>query len=179
MKRVLNLGCGSVKITGADNVDINETNKPDLIFDIRKEFPIEDRFYDEIYLFHTIEHIEKKYHRVLFSEMRRVLNDNGIIIITYPEFSKVLKYWLDNYKGLREFWEAVIYGRQAYPSDYHVCAIDTEELKFELLNYGLETIESKSEPKEEFNTILTLQKCQIPPIYEEILYRDIFEGASK
>ena len=39
------------------------------------------------------------------------------------------QFWLDNKYGDRDFWEATIYGRQLFPADFHVCAIDSTDFK--------------------------------------------------
>lgn len=170
----LNLGSGSQKIEGADNVDLNPETGAELNFDIRDQFPLEDQSYDEIYLFHTIEHIEKKHHTNLFREIRRVLKDDGVLIISYPEFSKIALNWLNNKDNNRTFWEATLYGRQLYPSDYHVSAIDSNDLKQFLTDRGFNVLKVQAEPIDSFNTIMKLEKGPISISYEELLYQEIF-----
>lgn len=172
--RALNLGCGSAKITGADNVDINPDTKADLIFDFRCPFPLESALYDEVYLFHVIEHIEKKYHQILFSEIRRVLKDDGTLYVSYPEFSKIVQNWLINKNADRHFWEATIFGRQSWPSDYHVCAMDTTDFKQYLYEHGFDLLSNVPEPIDQFNTICKIVKGEAPIMYEEVVYNEIF-----
>lgn len=171
----LNLGCGSNKLEGAINVDMSDEVNPDMKFDIRQKFPLENKSVDEIYLFHTIEHIEKKYHNTLFIEINRVLKDQGILLISYPEFPKILQNWLDNKLGKRDFWEATIYGRQLYPSDYHVAAIDKTYITLKLVQFGFSIEKFFPEKDEEFNSIVAGIKIGKPEIgYEELLHQEIF-----
>ena len=171
---ILNLGAGSLKIYGADNVDINPELGTELCFDLREKFPLEDKSYDEIYLFHTIEHIEKKHHTNIFAEIRRVLKDDGMLLVTYPEFSKIVQNWLINKDNQRHFWEATVYGRQLYSSDYHVCAMDSADFKQFLMDRGFEATSILPEPMDIYNTILRAKKGQITMTYEEVLYNEVF-----
>ncbi len=175
MSKILNLGCGTSKITGVDNVDVDPLVKPDLVFDIKHVFPIEDATYDEVYLFHTIEHIEKRFHTQLFGEIRRVLKDDGKLTITYPEFYKIIQNWATNKNNERIFWENTIFGRQNYASDYHVCAIDTLDFRQFLTERGFEIKEFRPEPIEDFNSILIAGKGPISMTYEEVLFNEVFK----
>lgn len=173
--KCLNLGCGSARIAGADNVDINPDFKADLVFDFRGPFPLESGIYDEVYLFHVIEHIEKKFHLSIFSEIRRVLKDDGILFVSYPEFGKIIENWRTNKNSDRHFWESTIYGRQAWPADYHVCAMDTLDFKEYLSDRGLNVIQFMPEPIDKFNTICKIVKSEPPITYEEVVYNEIFK----
>ncbi len=170
----LNLGCGTAKIAGADNVDISTEVGAELVFDFRNQFPLESNIYDEVYLFHVIEHIEKKHHLSIFSEIRRVLKDTGVLYVSYPEFSKIIQNWLINKNNDRHFWEATIYGRQAWPSDYHVCAMDTLEFKQYLYERGFDVVSFLPEPIDQFNTICKIVKSEPPITYEQVVYNEIF-----
>ena len=175
----LNLGCGKAKISGADNVDIDPESGAELIFDFRQPFPLEDRIYDEVYLFHVIEHIEKKFHLHIFSEIRRVLKDDGTLYVSYPEFSKIVSNWLTNKNNDRHFWECTIFGRQAWPSDYHVCAMDTLDFKQYLYERGFNVVSHIHEPIDQFNTICKIVKSEPPITYEEVVYNEVFAKKGK
>jgi predicted SAM-dependent methyltransferase len=170
----LNLGCGNNKISECTNVDCNPDLNPDLCFDLRKPFPLDDEVAEGIYLFHTIEHLENKYHIPLLLEIHRVLAKDGTLIISYPEFGKILQNWLDNKRGRRDFWEATIYGRQSSPSDFHVSAMDTTQFIDMLCETGFKDINSKPEPVETFNTIVRCTKGEPMKTYEEVLFDEIF-----
>jgi len=172
--KILNLGCGHSKIDGADNVDV-DPELGDLHFDIRQRFPLEDGVYDEVCFFHTIEHVQKKYHRQILSEIWRVLKEDGELFIAYPEFSKIVKYWLDNSQGLREeFWEATIFGRQLTPSDHHVCAMDSPVFRQELQTMGFYCIEIHPESQtHSYNTIVKCKKGDLAITYEQVLYNEV------
>ena len=171
----LNLACGNSKIAGCINVDIESSVRPNVIANIKEWLPFKDELFDEIYLFHTIEHIEKSYHQLVLGGIRRVLKSNGIFYISYPEFSEISKRWLENTHGKREFWEATIYGRQHYKADYHVCAIDSTEFLQTMLLCGFRNITRKAEPfPNNFNSVMKAYKGVPFVSYESVLLNDIF-----
>lgn len=172
--RILNLGCGSNKIQGTINVDCSSGVNPDLVFDIRERFPLEDESFDKVFCFHCIEHIEKHKRGGLLREIRRVLVPNGHLVLSYPEFGKILQNWLSNKGGDRDFWEATIYGRQLYPGDYHYAAIDSLLLKEDLEVIGFKIDALNAEPVDEFNTVLKATRGTPMITYEELVYQEIF-----
>lgn len=154
---ILNLGCGSNKIPGAINIDVEKSCNPDLVVDfLTEKLPYSNESIHEVYLFHTIEHIQKFRHRPLLREIHRVLSPTGRFLCSFPEFKKCYKNWEMNKNGNKDFWEATMFGRQLYPSDYHVCTMDTIDFTSVLLEIGFEGIKSspESEPNE-FNTVIS------------------------
>lgn len=150
----LNLGCGANKLEGYTNIDINASLQPDIVHDFTTALPFEDTSVDQVVMFHVIEHIEKQKHLSLLLNVRRVLKSDGILIISYPEFSKIAQNWLENRAGKREFWEATIYGRQSSPSDYHVCCMDSDEFIYLLKSAGYRITQCIPEPMELYNTVV-------------------------
>lgn len=172
----LNLGCGTSRISGAVNVDCNPDVKPDIVCNfIKEELPFPDGMFDEVYLFHTIEHIEKRSHQSILEKINRVMKEDGRLIISYPEFSKIVQNWLTNFQGKRQFWEATIYGRQLYPSDYHVCAMDSDEFKLSLEICGFYDVECRPEPIESYNTVVKCFRTSAQKTYEQLVYEEVFE----
>jgi len=170
----LNLGCGSTKIKGYINIDVEKSCKPDLVFDFtRKNLPYKIESVDEILFFHCIEHIRKKYHRKILLDCARVLKLGGKIYISYPNFWECAQRWHENTGGLKDFWEATLYGRQLYESDFHVCAMNPDELTNLLYECGFRDIVSKPESEEIYNTITTGVKSKPPsPSYETTVAED-------
>jgi predicted SAM-dependent methyltransferase len=169
---ILNLGCGNNKIPGCVNIDAEASVNPDRIINfIAGKLPYKPGTVDEVYLFHTIEHISKKFHIKVFAEVYKALKPNGKFYLAYPEFRECYKRWENNYQGKKEFWEATMFGRQLYPTDFHVCAMDTTEVKLVLESVGFGTISSKPEYKpENHNTILCAIKNGVPDItYEDVI----------
>jgi predicted SAM-dependent methyltransferase len=169
---ILNLGCGSNKIPGCVNIDAEASVNPDRIINfIAGKLPYKAGTVDEVYLFHTIEHISKKFHLKVFAEVYKALKEGGKFYLAYPEFSRCYHNWEKNYQGKREFWEATMFGRQLYPTDFHVCAMDSVEVSKVLESVGFDTINYRPEPKpEQHNTIMVAVKDGVPNIsYEEVI----------
>jgi predicted SAM-dependent methyltransferase len=172
----LNFGCGINKLEGYVNVDVEPSVKPDLIFDFTKQkLPYKTNTVDEIVLFHTIEHIQKKLHTPILSEFSRVLKIGAKLYISYPNFWECAQRWHDNKHGKRQFWEATLYGRQLFPSDYHICAIDSLELQQVMMSFGFGLIKHFPENHpNEFNTITVGVKVYNGyDKYEDLLAVDI------
>lgn len=171
----LNIGCGSNKLEGYVNIDCEYSTKPDLLLDILKDkLPYDDSTVDEIVLFHTIEHIQKRYHNGILKELHRVLKPGNFqLYITFPEFTNCYYNWKTNYGGQKEFWEATIYGRQLFQSDYHVCIMDTNEFKEVLTRNGFINIVSAPEQLEPHNTMMCAYKGELPMNYEDLVREDM------
>src|SRR5665647_3015567 len=95
----LNLGSGSNKIPGYVNIDGEATCKPDVLHNILEKFPYKAGAAEEIVMFHCIEHIHRSLHQKLFTEIWRLLQPGGSLIISYPDFVKKLKSW--GFGGIR------------------------------------------------------------------------------
>jgi SAM-dependent methyltransferase len=154
----LNLGCGLQKLEGYINVDIDPALEPDEVFDFTGRFPYECGTVDEIVAYHVLEHIPKFHHRPIFAELYRVLVPNGRLVISFPEWATCVKYYQSNHKGMKEFWEATLYGRQASPHDFHVCIMERDAVSRELVRSGFAITYCGPEPVEEFNSVIKAQK---------------------
>jgi len=85
----LNLGCGSQKIKGYVNIDVEKKCRPDLVCDfIKKPLPYKPESVDQVLLFHTIEHIQRRYHRLLLWQIWRILKPGREFLIAFPEFRR-------------------------------------------------------------------------------------------
>jgi SAM-dependent methyltransferase len=171
----LNIGCGSNKIEGFINIDTEESCHPDLIHNLMESpLPYENGSVDEIVFFHCIEHIRKIYHRGILLEFSRLLKYGGKLLISYPNFWECAQRWHQNTGANRKFWEATLYGRQLYETDYHVCAMNPDELCETLYTCGFENVSSYPEPLEIYNTITfaTRANYQIPN-YEDVIATDM------
>lgn len=174
MVKKLNLGCGSTKIKGCINIDVEKSCKPDLVHDfLTKPLPYRDGTISEVYLFHTIEHLKRVQHARVLSEIHRVLKPNGIFMVSYPEFLKCVENWKTNKDGQKQFWEATIFGRQLYPSDHHVCIMNSVDFTGRLLEMGFKNIRCTPEPNQDFNTIISCQKGNKYKTYEELIREDM------
>lgn len=174
----LNLGCGSNKITGAINVDLEPSCNPDVIANFIVSIPFRDESIEKVFLFHTIEHIPEHKHHTIFSEIWRVLKMGGTLLVSYPEFIKCAKNFIDNYKGMRTFWKATIYGRQLYRSDFHVALMYTPEFTEYLEQEGFEILAVRPEAREDYNTVVMAKKIEKKFFGKEELQRRLLCATS-
>jgi len=154
----LNIGCGINKLEGFINIDCDPEMKPDLVHKLPTKLPYENESCELIVMYHTIEHISKKEHGAILMEFWRLLSPEGLLIITFPEFTKCVENWKTNYRGKKEFWEATIYGRQASNSDYHVSIIDSNSFGRLMIDCGYQIVKCISEVPEFWNTIIKAKR---------------------
>lgn len=78
----VNLGAGERPLPGWVNQDLYPGEGIDQVFDLNKDWPIEDNSVDEYICLHTLEHLDDPIH--FFSEVQRTLKDGGTIVIETP-----------------------------------------------------------------------------------------------
>jgi predicted SAM-dependent methyltransferase len=186
---VLNLGCGESPLKNNSerhylNMDIlkvkKEWNEPgSKIAYIRHNilkfpWPIDGEF-DEIYMFHTIEHIPENYHGAVMTEMRRLLKTGGKLAISYPEFSKIAMNYINNVGNDRRFWRLTIYGRGQSEWDRHKALMDTPVFAEFMHAYGLHLKKTYPEPKQKFNTVCIFEKGELGLTYEGIMQKEFIK----
>lgn len=172
--KILNIGCGAAKLNHAWNIDAAGENHPDDVVNIVTGLPYENESFATALMFHCIEHIPKKFHVRVLSEIHRVLEPEGSFFISYPEFYHCAHNYFDNFQGKRDFWEATIYGRQLNEYDAHVALMDTPFFTQVLQRVGFKVISSAAEPGEAWNTHLCLEKIEPQKTYEDVLREEIF-----
>ncbi len=171
----INYGCGEAKLEGFINIDIEESTKPDLVCDLRTaNFPFEKDSISTIHCIHNLEHVEQKYWDKILFEFHRVLSPDGELVLAYPEFEICAKHFIDNYRGMRNFWRWTLYGRQLYPGDFHVVPMRTEEVVQYLQGAGFTNIRYGVEGTEEYNTVVIAEKGEKPMVREELMRKEVF-----
>ena len=156
----LNLGCGTNRIEGFINVDIDPSVGADENFSLLGKFPYADESIAEVVAYHILEHIPKHFHSQIYSEIYRVLEPTGKLTLSFPEWSTCVKYYQENYKGMKDFWEATLYGRQATPHDFHVCIMERDNVARELIRQGFEIDFCGTEPVELHNAVVKAHKVK-------------------
>jgi len=173
----LNIGCGESNLEGFVNIDCIEGGqvKPDLLVDIStQKLPYQDNEVDDIWMIHSLEHIEMRKWDFILGEFVRVLKPNGILCLSYPEFRECSQRFLADTNKQRNFWRATLYGRQLYKSDYHVCPMDSNEIKEILESSGFYRVNFKPESNNEpYNTIMVAFKDPAPITRESVLVKEL------
>lgn len=171
----LNIGCGDNKIDGFVNIDVNSKFAPDHCIDIRfNALPYDDNTVDEIWFCHTLEHIEKHHWLDIFYEFNRVLKPGGEFYITFPDFETCANRWIVNYKGMREYWEATIFGRQSDSADYHVSACSYIVVADKLRRTGFDPVK-QSNDGEDHNVLILAKKLHKTLTREDLLKQVVFK----
>lgn len=80
--RKIQLGCGSNRLQGWENYDID--------VDITRPLPFESNSTDIIFCEHCIEHIEYEECQAFLSECHRSIKDGGILRLTTPCLDKII-----------------------------------------------------------------------------------------
>lgn len=133
----LSIGSGDYEYSNCINFELTEerNNSVDVLGDVRRGLPFEDNFFNEVLMIHVIEHIERKFHNFVFGEINRVLKINGRLICSFPDFIQTAKAFIENRHGRRwDLYNSVIYGRQDGTGDYHVTAIERQDITDRLFN---------------------------------------------
>jgi len=85
-KRILNIGCGDVRLEGAVNIDSNPCSKPDVLHDLNiLPWPLPDSEFEVVVCSHILEHLFSPFQVML--EIHRVCKSNAEVRITTPHFS--------------------------------------------------------------------------------------------
>jgi len=139
----LNIGSGKQKFSNCINVDLKKHKHTDVDIEgnIVVGLPFPNETFTEILFIHVIEHIQRKFHRIVLDEIWRLLKPDGRLILAYPDFIEAAKRFIENkYGGRWQLYHNVIYGRQSYEGDYHVAAIERQDITDRLINSGFKDI---------------------------------------
>lgn len=133
----LNVGCGPVRFDSFLNLDM--TKGPMIDLDVQGDIghlPFKNEVFKGIIASHVLEHLKQFYHEFALSEFWRVLKPEGKVYIEVPDLLKTAEFFVENYKGMRDMWYAVIYGRQAYEGDAHYSGFTADYLTEILFGNG-------------------------------------------
>jgi predicted SAM-dependent methyltransferase len=147
----LNLGCGDGRFENVLNCDLYNDHA-DLKMDALNLSQFENGSVDYIESHHMIEHLPVKDVKLALKEWNRALRMGGYLVITCPDFRKVvfkwLKYWLINpvFKRpeRRSYIMKMFYGNQENPGQFHKFGYDNSSLRRELITAGFEVLFSYS-----------------------------------
>jgi SAM-dependent methyltransferase len=100
MKTLLHVGCGPLSLRDLPaffrsgdwdeiRTDINPDVRPDLVADSRDLSLLDDAAVDAVYSSHNIEHVWSFEVPVVLREFRRVLKDDGLLVIMCPDIRQV------------------------------------------------------------------------------------------
>jgi predicted SAM-dependent methyltransferase len=139
----LNIGCGDLKINGYINVDIRDSVEADIIIDLEKiPYPYDSNSIDEILANDIVEHFSHKDVEEIVKEWRRILKNEGTLIIKTPDFENIINILKRDSTFLRvtaaligkpeKTWISIphwLYGAQDYSQNFHKLIFTKIELK--------------------------------------------------
>ena len=106
MKNLLHVGCGyrtkkdTLKYYDDEwketRVDINKNVKPDILGSMKDLSNVQNNYYDSVFSSHSIEHVYAHEVDGVLKEFHRVLNMNGVLVITCPELKSICKLVLED-----------------------------------------------------------------------------------
>jgi len=130
----LHLGAGEKYWPGWTNVDI--VGDQDVTCDILN-LPLEDNSVDEIQAIHVFEHIHRMQVVEALNEWRRVLKDDGRLVLEMPSLDKVIEFFKNDEKDFRMTLMA-LYGDPRLGNEYmlHKWCWSAEELTKQLESCG-------------------------------------------
>jgi predicted SAM-dependent methyltransferase len=103
--RRLDLGAGAVaRAPGAIRADISRAVRPDIVTDAARGLPFRTSSLSRVYCFDLVEHLEDL--SGLMTELHRVMEPGGRVVITTPHFSCANSYTDPTHRhhlGLRSF----------------------------------------------------------------------------
>jgi SAM-dependent methyltransferase len=114
---LLNFGCGHTFHRDWINIDLVSTSPEVREYDIRKNFPYPNGYFDACYSSHTIEHMKKEEASNIINECYRVLKPQGILRIVVPDLESIARAYLTSL-------ERVVSGVKAAESEYDWMTIE-------------------------------------------------------
>ena len=106
MKNLLHVGCGyrtkkdTLKYYDDEwketRVDINKNVNPDILGSMKDLSNVQNNYYDSVFSSHSIEHVYAHEVNGVLKEFHRVLNMNGLLVITCPELKSICKLVLED-----------------------------------------------------------------------------------
>jgi len=153
----LHLGCGSHRLEGWINADIEPSAATCVTFDARRRFPFPDNAFDAVFSEHMLEHLTFTDGMVALQECWRVLKPGGRLRISTPDLAFLIKLYTGPRSPLEDdylSWAALEFGGRP-PAEVaifvvnnfvrawgHLFIYDEPTLSSSLRKVGFDSIES-------------------------------------
>jgi len=129
----LHLGCGTKKIKGFINIDIQERDNVDVISDI-SNLPYKPGTIDEIYSCAAIEHFGRNDWKHVVKHWYETLKEGGILRISTADFEACCLEYLQN-REIEKLFGLIVGGQKDY-TDQHGMIFDFKYLQKHLEEIG-------------------------------------------
>jgi len=133
----LHLGCGTKKLPGYTNIDIENNTDPDVVLDIKNIYPTYKNV-NEIYACHVLEHFGRNEYKEVLNNWYQALARGGVLRISVPDFYQVCQEYTAN-KNLTMLL-GFLNGGQKNKYDFHYMNFDFSLLAIALQDIGFKNI---------------------------------------
>jgi predicted SAM-dependent methyltransferase len=106
----LHLGCGDYWFDGYLNIDQAVYGGTDMLYDIRKPLPFNDKTVEIIELHDVFEHFGESDISNMLNDWYRILIDGGKVFATLPDIDELTKKYLESTGDDKAFFLRSIYG---------------------------------------------------------------------
>jgi predicted SAM-dependent methyltransferase len=132
--------CGGRTPLSPDNLNVDIVDHPtvDVIADISRKLPFDDKEIDKIISIATLEHFGPLQLKAVLREFYRILREGGRLEIGVPSLEKIFKYYQHN--GCDDFAVRFLHGAQKDQYDVHLFVVDYKRFKKELEEVGFKDI---------------------------------------
>lgn len=141
----LNLGAGGTRIGDYINVDSLFMRETDLLCELKNlPYFIQKESVAHIYASHIFEHFTMKEVKDLLKKLNQLLQSDGEIKISVPDFDKIAFLYTKNKEAFKQkdpiTWLGVVYGGQSSKYDFHKIGFNYDLLKRLLEEAGFRDI---------------------------------------
>jgi len=130
----LHLGCGKVILPGFVNMDARQLEGVDIVTDVFTLPTVEKNSVDLIYASHIFEHVPRPDTKKVLTRWYDVLKPGGTLRLAVPNFLAIVEQYNEK-SNLKELL-GLLYGRQDYPGNAHMCTYDMWTLHDLLVEVG-------------------------------------------
>ena len=118
--KILDLGCGNVKVSGAVGLDNIALPEVDIVHDLLHfPYPIKANSFDTIYLRHVIEHFNIDKINNIMNECYRILTKDGQLYINVPHVFSIAAFTDPTHKQFFTFGSGYFWGKKYQKSYYN------------------------------------------------------------
>ena len=105
---LVNFGSGPHKLPGFVNVDLDATDRPDVVADLSRALPFADACADAIFSEDFVAQLEPEALVRFLGECRRMLKPGGTLRVLTPDLARFMRMYLDEPARLVEIWNASV-----------------------------------------------------------------------
>lgn len=157
----LHIGCGKRIINGWTNVDLDPTNKPDIIDDAEVLNKIDDVSVDILYASHVLEHFKRIDTLKVLQLWHSKLKSGGVLRLAVPDFEKVVQAYTSRGIPLQTLMGFLV-GGQRNDLDNHYMVFDFNLLGSLLKKAGFVDIKKYHWEETEHFYVDDYASCYLP-----------------